>query len=816
MILFVRNSILFLLTILSCMANLQAQAATAARLNGVLLDSLTKEPVAFAGIAIFANSNDKLVGGGISDDNGKFEVALQGSFGAAETFRVKIDFVGYRSKIINSVKLTANPQPLGTLYLSASSVELQSVEVRGDKTYLANSIDRKVYSASQLLSNPAGQAVDLLNNIPSVTIDGDGKVNFRGSEQVNIMIDGKPIELTGMNLEQIPAGAIESLEIISNPSAKYNPEGSAGIINLILKKNTKKGNNASLMLGVGTNDKYNAAATWGIMRKKINFFGNYGFRYDERYNRSTLDREIFQDDYFKYTQRGDGSNTNQSHLLKIGIDYNLFKQTTLSASAIYNGSKGNNQSSAHYTLLNEEQIKQDEFVRDNTSTDPYNAAWITALGLRHQGKDKKNSLTIDLTRSVTPSQNNTQFSIYHTPITADDYAQRNYTDNNNIANIAQIDYMQRIGESNTLESGFRFSQRDFSSMFRSEIADYTENIYVENDALTNDFSYNEYVYAAYANYAFLLKKILIKAGVRGEQTDISVDKKTADTLLTTTDDYFSLFPTLNVSYPLDAQKNIQINYSRRINRPSVGTLNPIIDVNDPYSQRLGNPSLKPEYINSFDAGLQMYLGDFSWNNSFYWRNTEQAVARIIEIDTNGVLKVLPINVNNANSYGIESIVNGSIKKWFNFTLSANAFRNELDVSNINDTLSNAAWNLSTKLMTNFRLPKDYDVQLTGSYSTPRNTPQGKFYGFNSFDITVRKKLWRGKANIAMGVSDIFDKQQFRVKMDDSYFTSYVVRKRETRIFTVNFTYYFGKPQEGGSKKDKPQQRPEGGEGMDMF
>lgn len=801
--------------------NKETTNSGAFKVIGIVRDSLSNQMLEYATVSLFRDSS--LVSGGISNHKGEFTL-LNISPGL---YRLKIDFVGYSPKYISFNLLTKDnklEKNIGTVLLASSDITLSTTTIVATKSVMASSVDKKVFYAEQLLTAQGGTITDVLNNVPSVTIDNDGKPSLRGSENVTVLIDGKPSGLAGTNLSQIPASNIKAIEVITNPSAKYDPDGTAGIINIILKKNTLQGFNGQATVGGGTPKQFTSALQLNYLVGKWNFSSNGNVRFDERnawshsYRYFTLNPNLSA-----LLQNTDFVNKSVNYSGRFSVDYYLNEKSTISSAITYNQNNKNQFGSTIYEQYDLSNNLDSLYRRDQSEIGP-NKTFDVTVNFRHDFEQgKQHYLAVDITRSASLNETDWLFDNYSLDRNTQEIltilpVQKDFNLQDNTVITSFLDYARPLGKKMQLEAGAKNIRRKWDNNYQSTLIE--GSVVTNNLPMTNHFVYDETLYALYTTVAAQMKGWQWKLGLRAEQMF------TQGNLLTTNDvfdnDYFSLFPTGNLSFELNKHQQIQLSYSRRINRPQPNALNPFQDVSDPYNQRYGNPALQPEYVHSIDLGYNWrFMEDkMNFTTSAYYRRTDNGFVRILKTDSLGVLRVKLENAAISTNYGLESSLIGSPFNWWNFNLSANVFRNELDVSNLDPALNNTNMMAIIKIINTWKIAYGIDIQLSSWYNTPRNTPQGKIVSMGSTDINIRKRLWNGKGNISLTVNDIFDMTRFGVNANGEGFSQNFERKRQTRTAMLTFLYKFGKSGQEGkkSKKGRGEETPAirgGGEGMDF-
>ncbi|MBD0405185.1 TonB-dependent receptor [Flammeovirga sp. EKP202] len=790
--------------------------------SGKIIDAETNENLEFVTVALYSTKDSTFLTGASTDAQGRFkitEVAVGKMF-------AKITFIGYDEMQTESfvIKPEQKDKFLGALALSSGAQNLDEVTVTAERDIMELGIDRKSFNVSQDLTTVGGSMTDALNNIPSIDIDAEGTLSLRGSSNVTIFIDGKPSNLTSSSdadiLDQIPASSIDRVEVITNPSAKYDPEGTSGIINIILKKDRKGGINGNISATVGNNNKYNLSAGVNARVNKFNIYANYSGRYQERYvnkdlHQNNLDEGGFMTDYNKQTSRRDDER--YSHLFKGGIDYDINDYNNVYFSATYNtGYRNKNENlDLNYFDANDNALSQINRVNDSRSTSENKEF---NFGYRKTFVNPSQSLDISGQYSDGIRDNHGYYQEYdrglgdHSdPI----FEQQNESPERNKIYLGQIDYVQPIGENGTLETGWKSTGREIQTDFYSESMN--AGMWIPDDSLNNNFNYNESVHALYVMYRHQFGKWGLQGGLRAEQayTTSHLEENEVTEEQTVNNNYFALYPTLHVAYKFADMREVSIGYSRRVNRPRGRSLNPFPDYANPQSLRQGNPYLKPEFIDAIEATYQHGWENLTLTGSLYYRYTHDAIQRVQMAQPDGVMVMTWDNVDHSQSYGAEAIATYNMTKWWKLTGSANIYNILITGASGDLDLTNQAWAMNGKLMSSTSLTKTLSLQVTARFSSQRATAQGYIAPMGGVDMAVSQKLFKGKGTLQARVTDVFNTYKFNVYSEGVGFNSDMTFDWESRVGYLTFSYRFGnaskKPKKGSKQRSSGQ-----GDSMDMM
>ncbi len=801
------------------------------KLTGRVLDAESNKPIESATVQIYSlKDTTKLVKGTATDAEGNFVLA---DFRPGK-FELRVSVIGYNTSKIKEVDvLPMNPEvSVGDIKIKAGSEFVTSeITVEAEKNMMEMGIDKKVFNVEKDIMSQSGSATDILRNIPSVTVDSDGNISLRGSGNVRILINGKPSGLLSSDpasvLEQIPANTIERIEVINNPSAKFDPEGMAGIINIVLKKGQQEttGYNFNLSLNAGTRDKYSLSTGLAYKTKGWNFYGNYSLRFFHMYPTGTMSRTNFLSDSSYYLKETDDSYMKMiGHLGTVGIDYDINKDNFIGASVSYSNRNRDRNSTSLYQNYN--QLYIPTFYYDRRNNDGEKEEGLDAnLNYRKKFEKRGQELTASFQYSNSIEKNTLNITernldFNNNPLPGNNYLENDYTNERFDSYSIQADYTHPLKEDianptkmkSKFEVGFKSLFRKTDSDFRVENYDYTTNQFEPNYFLSNDFLYKEQIHAVYGTFENTYKKFGYQVGLRLEEALTKSEQMVTNS--TYENNYFSWFPSIFMKQGITTTTEAQISFTRRINRPRLQNLNPFIDYSDPQNLRSGNPYLKPEYINGVELGFVKYLSTVALTSSVFYRITEDVITRYITVDSNGISTMTPKNLNKATTYGLEFIGNGALAKWWNFNASASYFRTELD-GNLNSTeLNNSGYSWTAKLISNMSFPKIIDFQLSMFLQGKNVTPQGYTEPMFSTDIAFKKDFMKKRMSFGVRISDLFNTQKFGFNSNTSTFNTTFERRRDSRTLYLTFTYRIGTDDKKQQRKKPNQEENNDREGQD--
>ncbi|HEX6224102.1 MAG TPA: outer membrane beta-barrel family protein [Chryseolinea sp.] len=762
-----------------------------ALITGSIID-VQKLPVPYGNVAVHDASDSTLVTGGVSDDQGKFKVPVNPG-----KYFVRISFLSYEEKVIPNVVVSDTRVDVGVITLTEDSQVLEEVVVKGEKASMELQLDKRVFNVQKDLSNVGRNASDILGNLPSVTVDVDGTVSLRGSNNVRILIDGKPSGLTSRDpeaLRMLQGNLIESIEVITNPSSRYDAAGEVGIINIILKKNQEKGINGTFTANAGYPALYGGSYTINIRRKKVNLFSSYGIDYNERPGwGESFQRSTSPDTTFTYTQSNERTQEEFSHNFTLGLDYFLSDNTTLTASGLYNVGEG---ISKAQTLYNDFDENGDltRIVERNEREKEDEENIEGSLNFKKTFDRKGQLLTADFKwiKSVDDESTDYQESVNDGP----DSLQQSINFADEINWLFQTDYSHPVGQSGKFEAGIKTATRIINNDYGLDAFDTGSSDWIMIPEFTNKLIYTERIHAAYLMANNTYGNLSVQAGVRGELTDISTELKASE--LTNVQNYFNLFPSASLSYRLQEGKTLQLSYSYRINRPDFRDLLPFSNFRDPRVLFGGNPNLRPVYTNSIETGYLFDWKSGSLLSNVYYRHRRNVIERITtepDSASQGRSRVMPINLSEENAYGVEFNLSLNVQNWWKINSSANFYRAITHGVFEGQVLESDTYTWTSRTTSKMTFFNAVDFQASFNYRGPRITPQGKNLSIYSIDLGLSKDIFKGKGTITAGVRDLLNSRKRRAIIDTEEYYSNSSFQWRSRQFTVNLTYRLNKAKE---------------------
>lgn len=756
-------------------------------------------PVEFANVFLtLKNDSVKIVAGAVSDSVGKFQLEKL----PYADYVLNVQMIGFVTRQL-AVSLTPAKQRIDVhdIVIEPDTLMLKAVEITGMHNIIQKTEEGYVVNAVDNLTQIGGTAADLLKNMPGILVGADGDITLRGKSPLTL-INGRVSGIAGVDraaqLSRIPASSIDRIEIINNPSAKYDADAEGGIINIVLKKNEDNGTNGAFAVGAGLGDRYRLNASMQLNHKTDKW--NVGVAYDNWYTTRTRklngDRINFDlpDEYF-LTQRRFDERLILYQNAKATVDYAPNKKNNLSFEALWAfPGEDNNETlnNTYRTLENDFTSRDERFSNEIRRSHALEFSLHYAKYFNNPGK----SLVANLSSTVGNDKENTNITTQprsedNIPV-GDTYLQRTHTyEKTNLSSMA-VDYAQPFTNRGTLETGyksiFRFLNADF------ERASFEGGDFVIDPLNSGVFDFREQIHAVYTQYTGWTgqkeepewKYIL---GLRAEQ--VWNDGKTLDESQAFSNSYFNIYPSANIFYYTPARNNFKLSYSRRINRPGLGQLNPFVDITDSLNQHGGNPGLKPELIHSMEFGYYQALQKASLSMIVFYRMRRDAILPYTVLDSNGVAFSQPLNFGNATTLGFEAIATfNPISNWsLNFSFSA--YEIHIDNNSSTADVSTHQLNWYSKLINNFTLFKNLKLQVIGSYTSPTAIPQGKTVAVYYVDLGLMQEIMKGKGRLGLTVTDVFNTQQYGAVTSDYNFTFSRKAKLDTRAVMLTFGYTFG-------------------------
>ena len=794
---------------------LNAQGGTGTLITGQVFDGSTKEPLEFATVSVINEQSEKVVTGSIADNKGEFKIAGV-PFG---TYKIDINFIGYNKNTENNVKLGPSTRSvsLGKIFISPSSVGLAGVTITASRPVVENKIDKVVYNPANDITSQGGLATDVLKKVPQVTVDIDGNVELQGNSNIRFLINGKPSSVFGSSvsdaLASIPASQIARIEAITNPGAKYDSQGTGGIINIILKDNNMEGVNGNINVSAGSRLE-NGSANFNLRHKNFGvnaFFGGRAILNSKvPFSQSRMSTDSAGGTLSTLDQNGTSDSKRNGFRSGLGFDWDITQNDNITGSLGYNRFRRINSG-----LTNQEQLTQDfsgntlSDILTSRYSDSHSAFSSLDWSLDFKRKFRKEGHMLEIlydNSAGKPESNYTQTQTYIGESVPYSGSSSNNPGSNNETNVS-VDYSNPISEKFLLETGGKLTYQNIKSI--ANVSDFipSEDLYRPDVLQSYNLKYKMTIYAGYLSTTFNLFNFLnIKSGVRYESTNVNIDFP--DTYIPS---YGTLVPSLIFSHNLDKNQSVKLAYGKRIERPEYRELNPFINLSDPYNISTGNPLLKPEIGHKLELG---YSGTFK-------KGGNVNVSLLEVINTQNVTNVTTFyptyligdsiynNVSVTNRQNIGKEYNSGISASGSFPMTSNLnFRTNLLlthrylVSNISPGNLSTGLRLRLRMNLNYQLPKDLVFEVFGFYSSPTRDIQGKVPQFFIYNFAFRKLFWNKNASFGFTTTNPFNRYINRVRTittDNSTATN--IMKMPFRSFGISLTYKFGKLDFDNSKNN---------------
>jgi outer membrane receptor for ferrienterochelin and colicin len=763
-------------------------------------------PLEYSTVSILNPKDTSLVSGAVTNSAG---IAIVDAVPWG-SYLVRISYIGYKPLYLSNITVTKEKPVSNTSkqQIQMSASQLEGVTVSAQKEMIETNLDKRVFNVDKSIVTEGSTGVDILENIPSITVDLDGNVSLRGSQSVSILINGRP---TDLSMDEIPASTIESVEVVTNPSARYEPSGTSGIINIVLKKERKLGFNASLSLGAGISNKkkdiyfgrYNANLNLNLRYNKFNFFLNYSFRSFSSHSETSLEREsTFGNTTTLLSQHSTNSGQGLPHGIRGGFDYFINQYNTITVEGGYfrrsNQGKTNIQSLTQNPLLDTLSLYDQESTSPPIGTNSWNAAINYMLTTKIKGQE----LVIDVSMSEWNRNNENSLSQFHQFPSIYEYYQQSITTAKSYRITAQLDFVTPIGNGGRLETGYKFNFNRTNDNYRFFSGD-TENE-LQEDINRNDVSkYVDNVNAVYLVYSNSIKtKFKYQFGLRAELAKIS-SQLMSNPELFSPQPYFDVFPTIHLRYDFNQIHSLQLGYSTRIRRPRGGQLNPFIDDTDKRNLRQGNRKLKPEYTHSIDLGYLVLYKKSSISANVFYRYRYDIISQYTILIDDTTTYTTYENLDNSHSYGLEFSYQQDLFKFWKLSFSSSFFQTLVNADTLYDQSLSNDFSWQVRLNNNFNLPKDFQIQLSANYLSPTLTlnsmghetggaGQGRMNAIWGIDLGIKKSFLKKSLSVSLRVSDIFYTRKVHVNSygstSSSYYNSTMDRYRDTRQLWLTITY----------------------------
>ncbi|NER13848.1 TonB-dependent receptor [Leptobacterium flavescens] len=804
----------------------QRQGFKKVKISGTVLDKDTNQPLEYATVSLQHTQRANLLTGGITDEQGAFEIEI-----FPGTYNIKVEYISFKSVEIKDKQIRGN-MDLGPISLQLDVAALDEVEVVAERTQVEIRLDKKIYNVGKDLTVKGGTISDVLDNVPSVSVDVEGNVSLRGNDNVRILINGKPSGLVGLSstdaLRQLPADAIEKVEVITSPSARYDAEGTVGILNIILKRGKAQGLNGSVSVNTGVPDNHGASVNLNYRSKNFNLFNTSGYNYREvPGNAENNSENFFSDNRFIEEDRNfdrirKGFNTN------LGLEYFLSDKITIINSVFYRNSNNSSTTDNNTLRFDPNRALTSRSLRIDNE-DEEDKTFQYSFNYSQNFKKDGHTLTVDF--QVENSQED-EFSI----ITEEEFIAATPDELENVQTLEdqsrillQADYVLPIGENAQFEAGYRGNFRELDTDFSVDTLNINTGVLDRDTNLSNRLIYDEDVNAFYSQFGSKVGKLSFLLGLRTEVTNVVVNQVTTNDV--STQNYTSLFPTVNLGYEFNQTESITFGYNRRIRRPRSRFINPFPSRSSEANLFQGNPDIQPAFTNGFDLGYLKRWKKFTFNGSiFYQRSTD--VFQFITFtdpdqrtDNGDLINIrFPTNLSTNDRYGVEFTLSYSPYKWWRLNGNFNLFYSvtDGDFTFVNDDgdeffqnfdNSNVSW--FARLNSTINLPAKIDWQTRLFYRGPNENAQTKTQGLFSLNLAFSKDVLKDKGSISLNISDVFNSSRRRSEtLTDFNFIDSEFQFRQTTA-RLAFTYRFNQSKRDSQRRNRRGQQQDFEEGEEF-
>jgi outer membrane receptor protein involved in Fe transport len=758
----------------------QSQTTT---IVGKVIEETSQQPIAFVTVIVGDNETKNPIDGTTTLDDGTFVLETK-----ATDFYIEVSFLGFKTKTFGQPPTLGEKIDLGDIILSEDAEQLQEVVVEGEISRTEFKLDKRVFNVGKDLSSTGASALEVLNNVPSVNVNIEGQVSLRGSQGVQMLINGKPSIIAseeGNALGTITADMIDRVEVITNPSAKYDAEGTSGIINIVLKKEERKGLNGSISVNTGSPTGHSVGVSLNRRTEKFNLFSQLGVGVRDLPN-EVESRNVDLVNNTTILSNGTESRNETYYNFVLGTDYHINDNNILTLSGNFSMEIEDQPSTTNFASLDANDEIVSQWQRTEV-TEARNPKFQYELQYKKEFKnDEDHTLLFSGLGNFFGKDQSSEFINSTVSGFDNDATQQTRTDFKEAVYTFKLDYTNPFTKEWTLETGAQYVLNDVNNDY--EVNDLVNGSFVNDPGLTNIFNYDQKVLGLYGTGSFEGKKWGVKGGLRLEQTDLN-------TFLATTNEnndqnYTNFFPSLHTSFKFSGMVSLQAGYSKRIYRPRMWDLNPFFNIRNNFSIRQGNPELQPEFTDSYEVTSIYILGKASLNFGVYHRYTTEVIERVSTFENN-VSTFKPDNIGTNKATGIEFNGKYSPAKWL--TLNGDFNYSQFQRDGIFETtvfdFNGDQW--SSKLMTKIKFPADFDLEMTGNYRSSYRTVQSEMSDQLYMDLGLRKNFLKGKAVLNLSVRDLFASRISESQIAQADFEVYNRRQRG-RFIVLGFSYGFGK------------------------
>ena len=778
---------------------------------GTVVDSTSGAPIAYASVSIINNRSNTIMTGGITTEDGEFnikEIPLG-------KHKIVIEYIGYKKQEIGPFTFmpfgdNQTEYNLETISLSQTTLQMAGVEVEGERPLFVQTAEKRIFNVEKNSLSTGGNAIDALRQVPGIEVDPDDNVSLRGSSKVNLMIDGKPSSIAGGDikslLQSIPSANIADIEVMTNPGAKYDPEGMAGIINIVLKENKFAGLNGNVNTGGDSQGGTNLSGQLNYRTTSFNSFINLGMNERKRISSGNSLRKMDFPAFTNTLNQNSNSNSGGPNLfVKTGFEYFIDPSQSLAISTtISNGNRENDGET--FTLDSGPDDKK--FIRTTKGSSDKNGY---DLNLNYDKKFKNPKQKLTSYARFSDGLNDGLNEYFNTDKGGYDYVNSDRATNGQDGTSSgydfKLDYVHPFNEGSKIEIGFASKSTDRGDKQIAEVFNESTNLFASDKEFSNEFVYNETVHAAYLQYGGSIGFFGINAGGRYETVDMFSELKTTNEKFK--NPYSSFYPSLSVTFGAPQLLQIQTSYSKRVNRPRSRMLNPFSSRQDSKNLRVGNPFLKPEYTDSYEINFSRFSRGLSLSLGGYYRHTTDKMQRHKEMRADGVSVATYANITDQKTQGIDYSVVGSLGRKLRLMFSGSVFWDEINTDLYGSDFDNTSQGQRLRFTTMWNLNPTTEFSFFMFYMPARDIAIGRMDAMSFSSMSVKKKFMEERFNLTLNISDPFNLSGFSFYTEGETWEQQSSRNWSSRTARLTLEYRFGK------MEDKSRYSRQRGRGMDM-
>jgi outer membrane receptor for ferrienterochelin and colicins len=785
-------------------------------ITGQIIEKSSSLPLEYATVTFKNTATNQTLYGGVTDSKGNFAIEIKPG-----VYNIVYEFMSFKTIEIKA-KTFITDTNLGVIYLEDAAKQLETVKIITEKTNIDIKLDKKIYNVGKDIIVKGGTVSDVLNNVPSVAVDTDGVVSLRGNENVRILIDGKPSNAVNINdaLRLISADAVDKVEVVTNPSARYDAEGGGGILNIILKKGKNQGLNGTFIASVGKPENTSGSTNLNLKSEQFNFFTTLGYNKRTSPGVTKIDQENLSSGVLQslVKERRESNRFGQGANINFGIELYLSPSASWTNAFNYRQNKGSNLEDVTYYNYDANRLFTNSRVRNNNADiNNENVEYTTNFIKRFKKEGHK--LSIDGAFSLENEKEFNTIEGQYIESGAFVSSEKSNKINRQTRDLVQADYVLPIKKESQFEAGFRGNYVRFLSDYQVQERATPTSPYTDIAGFTNTFGYIENVNALYTQFGSKISKLSYLFGIRYESSLIKVNQYVGS--IFKTKKYDNFFPSIFLTYELSQSSNISLNYSRRITRPRDRFINPFTSYTSNINLFVGNPDINPAYSDAYDMGYLKKWDKITFSSSLYINHTTDAF-QFVRVERGDQINGIPVIVNTAfnlgtnDKNGLEVTLNYNFKKWWklngNFNYYSEKTKGDYTYTNAANVVKTqnfdyTATTWTSRLTSKITLPYKIDWQINATYNAPQKNRQGIIRGVAAANIAFSKDILKDMGTLSFSVNDLFDSRRREQELQLPNVNSNSLMRRSVRQFTFSFTYRFNKKKT--DKETKPKQNENG-------